>query len=82
MSELVRYSKEIKNNEAEVRYLEDEEGNTFIPVAHADYVIGLPENLNDRITQLENDNYYLLNRVYELDKKIENLEKGDGNVLS
>ncbi|GGB85374.1 hypothetical protein [Staphylococcus nepalensis] len=69
-------------NEAEVRYLEDKEGNTFIPVAHADYVIGLPENLNDRITQLENDNYYLLNRVYELDQKIENLEKGDGNVLS
>ena len=69
-------------NESEVRYLEDKEGNTFIPVAHADYIIGLPEDLDDRITQLENDNYYLSNRVYELSRKIENLEKGDGNVLS
>lgn len=69
-------------NEAEVRYLEDKEGNTFIPVAHADYIIGLPEDLDDRITQLENDNYYLSNRVYELSRKIENLEKRDGNVLS
>ena len=69
-------------NEAEVRYLEDKEGNTFIPVAHADYIIGLPEDLDDRITQLENDNYYLSNRVYELSRKIENLEKEDGNVLS
>lgn len=69
-------------NEVEVRYLKDKEGNTFIPIAHADYIIGLPENLNDRITQLENDNYYLSNRVYELAQKIQNLEKGDGNVLS
>lgn len=69
-------------SEAEVRYLKDKEGNTFIPIAHADYVIGLPENLKDRITQLENDNYYLSNRVNELAQKIENLEKGDGNVLS
>ena len=69
-------------NEAEVRYLEDKEGNTFIPVAHADYIIGLPENLNDRVIALENNNYYLSNRVNELAQKIENLEKGDGNVLS
>lgn len=69
-------------NEVEVRYLKDKEGNTFIPVAHADHIIDLPENLSDRITKLENDNYYLSNRVNELAQKIENLEKGDGNVLS
>lgn len=68
-------------NEAEVRYLEDKEGNTFIPVAHADYIIDLPENLNDRVIALENNNYYLSNRVNELAQKIKNLE-GDGNVLS
>lgn len=69
-------------NEVEVRYLKDKEGNTFIPVAHADHIIDLPENLNDRITKVENDNYYLSNRVNELAQKIENLEKGDGNVSS
>ncbi|HLR20014.1 MAG TPA: hypothetical protein VK115_08975 [Staphylococcus sp.] len=68
-------------NEVEVRYLKDKEGSTFIPVAHADYIIGLPEGLNYRITQLENDNYYLSNRVYELAQRIEKLEKGDDNVL-
>lgn len=69
-------------NEVEVRYLKDKEGNTYIPVAHADYIIGLPEGLSERIVDLENDNYYLKNRVYELAQKIENLEKGDDNVLS
>lgn len=69
-------------NEVEVRYLKDKEGNTFIPVTHADYIIDLPENLNDRVIALENNNYYLSNRVNELAQKIENLEKGDGNVLS
>lgn len=62
--------------------MKDKEGNTFIPVTHADYIIDLPENLNDRVIALENNNYYLSNRVYELAQKIENLEKGDGNVLS
>ena len=69
-------------NEVEVRYLKDKEGNTFIPVTHVDYIIDLPENLNDRVIALENNNYYLSNRVNELAQKIENLEKGDGNVLS
>lgn len=69
-------------NEVEVRYLKDKEGNTFIPVTHADYIIDLPENLNDRVIALENNNYYLSNRVNELAQKIENLEKGDGDVLS
>lgn len=69
-------------NEVEVRYLKDKEGNTFIPIAHADYIIDLPESLNERIIELENDNYYLSSRVYELAQKIQNLEKGDGNVLS
>lgn len=69
-------------SEVEVRYLKDKEGNTFIPVTHVDYIIGLPEGLNDRVIELENDNYYLSNRVYELAQKIERLEKGDGNVLS
>lgn len=68
-------------NEVEVRYLKDKEGNTFIPIAHADYIIDLPENLNDRVIALENNNYYLSNRVDELAQKIKNLE-GDGNVLS
>ncbi|WP_165844860.1 hypothetical protein [Staphylococcus saprophyticus] len=68
-------------NEVEVRYLKDKEGNTFIPVTHADYIIDLPENLNDRVIALENNNYYLSNRVNELAQKIKNLE-GDGNVLS
>lgn len=62
--------------------MKDKEGNTFIPVTHVDYVIDLPENLNDRVIALENNNYYLSNRVNELAQKIENLEKGDGNVLS
>ena len=62
--------------------MKDKEGNTFIPVTHADHIIDLPENLNDRVIALENNNYYLSNRVYELAQKIENLEKGDGNVLS
>lgn len=62
--------------------MKDKEGNTFIPVTHTDYIIDLPENLNDRVIALENNNYYLSNRVNELAQKIENLEKGDGNVLS
>ena len=62
--------------------MKDKEGNTFIPVTHADHIIDLPENLNDRVIALENNNYYLSNRVNELAQKIENLEKGDGNVLS
>ncbi|UBV35733.1 hypothetical protein JGY90_05615 [Staphylococcus xylosus] len=69
-------------NEVEVRYLKDKEGNTFIPVAHADHIINLPENLNDKLIKLEDDNYYLSNKVKELEKNIENLEKGDDNVLS
>lgn len=69
-------------NEVEVRYLKDKEGNTFIPVAHADHIINLPENLNDKLIKLENDNYYLSNKVKELEKNIGNLEKGDDNVLS
>lgn len=69
-------------NEVEVRYLKDKEGNTFIPITHAGYIIDLPENLNGRLIKLENDNYYLSNKVEELAQKIENLEKGDGNVLS
>lgn len=69
-------------NEVEVRYLKDKEGSTFIPVAHVDYIIGLPEDLNDRLTQLENDNYYLSNRIYELAQRIKEIEKGDENVLS
>lgn len=69
-------------SEAEVRYLKDKEGNTFIPIAHADYVIGLPEELSQRIIDLENDNYYLKNRVYELSERVEKLERGDNNVLS
>lgn len=69
-------------NEVEVRYLKDKEGNTFIPVAHADHIINLPENLNDKLIKLEDDNYYLSNKVKELEKNIENLEKGNDNVLS
>lgn len=69
-------------SEAEVRYLKDKEGNTFIPIAHADYVIGLPEGLSQRIIDLENDNYYLKNIVYELSERVEKLERGDNNVLS
>lgn len=69
-------------NEVEVRYLKDKEGNTFIPITHTDYIIDLPENLNDRITKLENDNYYLSNKVEELEGRIENIEKENGNVLS
>lgn len=69
-------------NEVEVRYLKDKEGNTFIPVAHADHIIDLPENLNNKLIKLEDDNYYLSNKVKELEKIIEKLEKGDDNVLS
>lgn len=68
-------------NEVEVRYMKDKEGNTFIPVAHADYIIDLPEDLNNRITELENSNYYLMNKIDELNKKVENIDKGDNNVL-
>ena len=69
-------------NEVEVRYMKDKEGNTFIPVAHADYILDLPEKLNERITELENDNYYLKNRVNELTQRIDKIDKGDDNVLS
>lgn len=69
-------------NEVEVRYLKDKEGNTFIPVAHADHIIDLPENLNDKLIKLENDNYYLSNKVEELEGRIENIEKENNDVLS
>lgn len=69
-------------NEVEVRYLKDKEGNTFIPITHADYIIDLPENLNGRLIKLENDNYYLSNKVEELEGRIENIEKENNDVLS
>lgn len=65
----------------EVRYLKDKNGETFIPMTHIDYVIGVPDNLPQRINDLENDNYYLKNIVYELSEKVERLEKGNDNVL-
>ena len=66
---------------AEVRYLKDKNGETFIPMTHIDYVIGVPDTLPQRINDLENDNYYLKNIVYELSEKVERLEKGNDNVL-
>ncbi|MFQ3901712.1 hypothetical protein ABLV98_00405 [Staphylococcus sp. 50Mo3-1] len=68
-------------NEVEVRYLKDKEGNTFIPVAHADHIIGLPENLNNKLIKLEDDNYYLSNKV-KRNRKHRKPRKGDDNVLS
>lgn len=63
-------------NEVEVRYLKDKDGETFIPMAHADYVIGLPDELAQRLNHLENNNYYLSNRVIELEQEIESLKGG------
>lgn len=61
---------------AEVRYLKDKDGETFIPMAHADYVIGLPDDLSQRLNYLENSNYYLSNKVIELEQEIESIKGG------
>lgn len=45
-------------------------------MAHADYVIGLPDELAQRLNYLENNNYYLSNKVIELEQEIESLKGG------
>lgn len=61
---------------AEVRYLKDKEGETFIPMTHVNYVIGLPDDLSQRLNYLENSNYYLSNKIIELEQEIESIKGG------